>query len=144
MRLATLLLTTLLACAHKPAGAPIELHRETVKEDRAELALELAYAPKAARQLELTLKMRVSGLAETNKLVAEVFIQGFNVEGGSTRWDGFVPPRQPQTFRVLLSIPDDRDEATATLSLVRSHDSHSLLRQVLNFRVGDDGVVTLQ
>lgn len=144
MRLAVLLLTSLLACAHKSAGEPIELRRETVKEEQAEVALELMYAPKGARQIEITLKMQVVGLVETNKLVVDMFVQGFNVEDGHTRWDGFVLPRQPQTFRVLLSIPEDREEATAKLSLVRSNDSHPLLREELSFRVGEDGVVKSQ
>lgn len=144
MRLAVLLLTSLLACAHKSAGEPIELRRETVKEEQAEVALELMYAPKGARQVEITLKMQVVGLVETNKLVVDMFVQGFNVEDGHTRWDGFVLPRQPQTFRVLLSIPEDREEATAKLSLVRSNDSHPLLREELSFRVGADGIVKPQ
>ncbi len=144
MRLAVLLLTSLLACAHKSAGEPIELRRETVKEDQAEVALELTYAPKGARQVEIMLKMQVVGLVESNKLVVDMFVQGFNIEDGHTRWDGFVLPRQPQTFRVLLSIPEDREEATAKLSLVRSNDSHPLLREELSFRVGEDGVVKPQ
>lgn len=143
-RLAVLLATTLLACAHKPADGPTSLRTETVKEDQAELAVELLYAAVAPRQVELTLKMRVNGLVETNKLVAEVYIQGFNVEDGYTRWDGFVPPRQPQTFRVVLSIPEDHEEATAKVSLVRSADSHALLREELTFAVDAAGAVTLK
>ena len=144
MRLAALLLTSLLACAHKSAGEPIELRRETVAEDKAEVVVELLYTPKGARQVEITLKMRVNGLVESNKLVVDMFVQGFNIEDGGSRWDGFILPRQPQTYRVLLSIPDDREEATAKLSLVRSNDSFPLLREELSFRVGPDGVVAPQ
>lgn len=143
-RLAVLLAASLLACAHKSSGEPTSLRTETVKEDQAEVVVELLYAAVAPRRVELTLKMRVTGLVETNKLVAEVYIQGFNVEDGYTRWDGFVPPRQPQTFRVVLSIPDDHDEATARVSLVRSHDSHVLLREELAFAVDAAGAVTLK
>ena len=39
------------------------------------------------------------------------------IEDGGTRWDGFVPPREPQTFRVTLRIPEGNDSASATVSL---------------------------
>jgi hypothetical protein len=144
MRRALLLSVLLLACAHKSGGAESAVIRdETVKEDQAELALELAWRAVAPRQVELVLKMRVIGIVETNKLVAEVYINGFNVEDGHTRWDGFVPPRDPQKFRVVLSIPEGSDEATARVMLSRSNDSNQLLREELNFSVDAAGKVTL-
>jgi hypothetical protein len=139
-----LVLVPFLACAHKSDGAAVSLRRETVQEDKAQLSYELSYQPKGARKVELVLKLRVSGLEETNKLVAETYIKGFNIESGSTRWDGFVPPRQPQTVRVLLSIPEGNESASATVMLSRSHDSFSLLREELSFVVDADGQVRKQ
>lgn len=136
--------TFLSACAHKESGAPVSLFDELVKEDRAEVAVVLTYEAKGSRQVELVLKLRVNGLEESNKLVAETYIRGFNVESGSTRWDGFVPPRTPQTVRLLLSIPEEKQEATATVNLSRSHDSFSLLKKELTFVVGEGGAVKLQ
>ena len=114
MRRALLLSVLLLACAHKSGGAePAVIRDETVKEDQAELALELAWRPVAPRQVELVLKMRVIGIVETNKLVAEVYINGFNVEDGHTRWDGFVRStvgrvrrmrRSPRTGRLFAEL----------------------------------------
>jgi hypothetical protein len=143
-RLVPLLLASVLACAHKSAGGPVSLFSDTVKEDKAELVIDLAYEAKGPRQVELVLKMRVVGLEESNKLVAETYIRHFNVEDGNTRWDGFVPPRTPQTVRLLLSIPEGQQEATATVNLSRSHDSFSLLRKELTFVVDAAGAVTLQ
>lgn len=144
MRRALLLSALLLACAHKSGSAESATIRdETVKEDQAELALELAWRQPAPRQVELVLKMRVIGIVETNKLVAEVYINGFNIEDGATRWDGFVPPRDPQTFRAVLSIPEGKDSATARVMLSRSNDSMQLLREELNFSVDSAGKVTL-
>jgi len=135
----------LLGCAHKSVGGPVSVRSESVKEDDAELFLDLTYEPKGARQIELVLKMRVGGIVETNKLVAEVYIKGFNVEGnGATRWDGFVPPRTPQTFRVLLTVADGFDEASATVMLSRSQDSNQLLREELSFTVDAEGNVRKQ
>lgn len=135
----------LLGCAHKAVSGPVSLRSESVKEDNADLVLDLTYEPKGNRQVELVLKMRVSGIVETNKLVAEVYIKGFNVEGnGATRWDGFVPPRSPQTFRVLLTVAEGFDEASATVMLSRSQDSNQLLREELAFTVDDQGVVHKQ
>lgn len=144
-RLAFFLALGVLACAHKPAGEATSLKSETVQEDKAEVAFELLYAAKGDRKVELILKMRVNGLVESNKLVAEVYAQGgFNVDDGSTRWDGFLPPRQPQTFRVTLVIPEGFETGTASVSLTRSHDSLSLLKETLTFKVDAAGTVTLQ
>ena len=143
-RLAPLLFALVIACAHKGGAGPTALRSETVKEDRAELVYELSYEPKGARQVELVLKLRVNGLEETNKLVAEIYIRHFNIESGSARWDGFVPPRQPQTVRVLLAIPEGQEESTATVMLSRSHDSLPLLREELTFGVDEQGRVVLR
>lgn len=144
-RIAPLLLSSLVACAHaSTGGAPVSVRSETVQEDKAQLAMDLSYEIKGPRKIELVLKMRVIGIEETNKLVAEVYIKGFNVDSGATRWDGFVPPRQPQTFRVALSVPDGFDTATATVSLSRSNDSYPLMREELIFGVDDKGNVTKQ
>jgi hypothetical protein len=140
--LAPLLLTCLLACAHQGPAGPVSLYSDSVTEGEAELSLDLLYEPAGARQVTLILKMRVSGLSETQKLVGEVLMHGFNVERGSTRWDGFVPPRQPQTFEVTLGIPEDSDRASATLTLSRSHDSLVLLREELEFTVDAAGQVS--
>jgi hypothetical protein len=140
-RLVPVFLVTLMACAHQPQSAPIALRSETVQEDKSELAYELTYEPKGPRQVELVLKMRVVGLVETSKLVAEAYVRFFNVEAGNLRWEGFVPPRQPQTLRVLLSFHEGAEAASATVMLSRSHDSFPLLREELNFVVDDKGVV---
>ena len=141
-RLAPLLLTCLLACAHQEATGPVSLHADQVTEGDAQLSVELLYEPTGPRKVKLMLKMRVSGVNETEKLVGEVYIHGFNVEEGATRWDGFVPPRQPQTFEVTLAIPDGNDSATATVSLSRSHDSEVLIRQDLEFTVDAEGTIS--
>jgi len=140
-RLAPALLVTLMACAHAPPSAPISLRSETVQEDKSQLAYELTYEPKGPRQVEVVLKMNVIGLVETNKLVAETYVRFFNIEAGQARWEGFVPPRQPQTMRLLLSFHDGVDAASATVMLSRSHDSLPLLREELSFVVDDKGVV---
>jgi hypothetical protein len=140
-RLAPVLLLTLMACAHAPQSAPIALRSETVQEDKSQLSYELTYEPKGPRQIELVLKMNVIGLVETNKLVAETYVRFFNIEAGNARWEGFVPPRQPQTMRVLLSVHEGAETASATVMLSRSHDSLPLLREELTFVVDDKGVV---
>ncbi len=143
LRLALLLttLTSMTACAHAPRSAPISLRSETVPEDKAQLSFELLYEPRGGRKVELVLKLSVTGLEETNKLVAETYIRHFNVESGSTRWEGFVPPRQPQTIRLLLAIPEGQERSTATVNLSRSHDSYPLMREELTFVIGPDGNV---
>ena len=141
LRPALLLFILATACAHAPQGGPTAVRSETVAEDKAQVSFELTYEPKGARQVELVLKLSVSGLEESNKLVAETYVRHFNVESGDTRWDGFVPPRQPQTIRLLLAIPDGQERATAIVNLNRSHDSYPLMREEMTFVVGDKGQV---
>lgn len=145
-RFATAALSLVLVggCAHATSAGPVVLRNETVQEDKAQLGLDLSYEPKGGRRVELVLKMRVAGMIETNKLVAEVYIKGFNVEGGATRWEGFVPPRQPQTFRVLLEVAEGFEDAEARVTLSRSSDSFQLLREELTFKVDAAGAVTRQ
>lgn len=141
LRDALLLLILATGCAHAPEGGPRSVRRETVPEDKAQVSFELTYEPKGARQVELVLKLSVSGLEESNKLVAETYVRHFNVESGDTRWDGFVPPRQPQTIRLLLAIPEGQERATAIVNLNRSHDSYPLMREEMTFVVDDKGQV---
>ncbi|MEZ4385848.1 MAG: hypothetical protein R3A79_31305 [Nannocystaceae bacterium] len=130
------------ACANRGAAGPTPIYSDTVQVGPADLAIDITHQAMGKRQLEIKMKMRVTGVDETEKLVADVFISGFNVEEGSTHWDGFVPPRQPQTHVVLLSIPEGTKEAAATVQIQRSHDSLLLVREELAFTVDDRGLVT--
>ena len=141
LRPALLLFTLATACAHAPQGGPISVRSETVAEEKAQVSFALTYEPKGPRQVELVIKLSVSGLEESNKLVAETYIRHFNVESGDTRWDGFVPPRQPQTIRLLLAIPEGQERATAIVNLNRSQDSYPLMREEMTFVVDDKGQV---
>jgi hypothetical protein len=129
------------ACATKGAAGPTPIYSDTVQVGPADLAIDITHEAKGERKLEITMKMRVTGLEETEKLVADVFISGFNVEEGATHWDGFVPPRQPQTHSVLLAVPEGTDKATATVQIQRSHDSFLLVREELEFTVSANGLI---
>ncbi len=129
------------ACAHKDAGSKrVTVHEAVVEEGEAVVSVDLSYEAKGPRQVELRLAMRVNGIVETSKLVGEVYIKGFNVETGTTRWEGFVPPRQPQKFSVVLGVPEGIEDARATVQLSRSQDSQILMEQELNFNVDGDVV----
>lgn len=136
------LLTLDVGCAGKTAGGPTPIYNETIDVGTASVQVELAHEARGARKVAITLKMRNLGVVDTEKLVADVHIVGFNIEEGSTHWDGFAPPRQPQTFTVLLSVPEGTETASATVSLLRSHDSMVLVREELDFKISDAGVIT--
>ncbi len=142
--LTALLVLSPAACAHKGNGSSrTTIHEGVVDDGEAVLAVKLSYEAVQPRQVELRLGMRVSGIVETNKLVAEVYIKGFNVEDGTTQWEGFVPPRQPQKFSVVLAVPEGINEARATVRLSRSQDSEVLMERELNFTVADNGELSL-
>ncbi len=135
-------LAILTACASGQAQGPVSVFADTVDVGGASLNVDVTRETTEPRKLKITLRMRVNGMEETEKLVADVHIAGFNVDEGSTHWDGFVPPRQPQTFAVLLSVPEGIDTAKATVKLLRSRDSMLLLHEELNFAVSESGEVT--
>lgn len=137
-----LVLACLSACASTQASGPVSVFADTVDVGGASLNVDVTHESREPRKLEIKLKMRVNGMEETEKLVADVHISGFNIDEGSTHWDGFVPPRQPQTFTVLLSVPEGIDSAKATVKLLRSRDSMLLVHEELNFAISESGAIT--
>ena len=130
-------------CANSGPAGPTRVHTETISDSGATLLVSLTYEATAPREVELVMSMRVSGMQETEKLVSTVLIKGFNVGDGALRWTGFVLPRQAETHRVKLMVPEGMDEARAVVSLVRSADSEVLLREELEFVVSESGALTL-
>jgi len=136
-------LASLSACASSnQASGPVPVFADTVDVGAASLNVDITHDAKEPRKLEIKLKMRVNGVEETEKLVADVHISGFNVDEGSTHWDGFILPREPQTFTVLLSVPEGVDTAKATVKLQRSRDSMLLIHEELNFAISESGTIT--
>lgn len=132
-----------LGCAGKSAAGPTPIFTDTVEVGPAKVQVELTHETPGTRQVVITLRMRNLGMEETEKLVADVLVTGgFNIEEGSTHWEGFVPPRQPQTFTVRLVVPEGHESASATVSLLRSLDSLVLVKEELKFTVSEGGAIT--
>jgi hypothetical protein len=142
MRAAALVVfAALLACGPKEAPGAVTLQTTTVDDAGAPLRAEFSFLAKGKRQVDIIIKLVNSGIEESEKLVADVQIQGFDIVTGSTHWDGFVPPRQPQSHTVHLVVAEGFDQATAEITLRRSADSKMLMSEVLELTVGEDGRV---
>ncbi|MCA9635559.1 MAG: hypothetical protein KC420_05930 [Myxococcales bacterium] len=132
----------LAGCAGKGAAAPTPIFTDTVEVGAAKIQVEFTHETPGKRQVLIKLKMRNLGMEETEKLVADVHVTGgFNIEEGSTHWEGFVPPRQPQTFTVRLVVPEGHETASATVTLLRSLDSLVLVKEDVEFTVSEGGAI---
>jgi hypothetical protein len=139
----SLVLATILlgACGPKGPAGPVSIRSTNVDEAGSPMSIDLSYLAADGRKVDIIMKLSNSGIAETNKLASEITIQGFDIEEGSLYWSGFVPPRQPQSFTAHLVIAEGFDHATAEITLRRSADSMVLLKEALEFNVGEDGKV---
>jgi PhoPQ-activated pathogenicity-related protein len=139
---ATILLGALLvaSCASKGPAGPVEVRTATIAGQS--LSIALSYEVVKPREVTLILRLRTSAIEASDRLVADVMIKGFDLAEGSPRWSGFVPPRQPQTHRVVLAIPEDINHAKATVVLKDSSSSQVLLSEELSFSVSDSGKIS--
>lgn len=137
------LLTTLLltACA-KPVTGPVSIRSLDVDELGTPVKIDLSYESKGNRKLDVIVKLVNTGIEETEKVVANVQVKGgFDIDEGSTRWEGFVRPRQPEMHVTHLVVAEGFDEAACEVSVMRSQDSKMLVVEQLSFEIAGDGKV---
>lgn len=127
------------ACKKAQTG-PTTVATETATDGSAMLEIAFAYEAKGDREMELVLDMRAVGVEQMEKIVVQVEVGDFHLVDGNLRWTGFVPPRDPKKFRVRLRAIDEADAPTLDIDVTRSHDSHPLMSETLEFQVVD-GVV---
>lgn len=142
MKRSILLATMLLAaCGPKGPGGPVSIRTTTVQDAGSPLAIDLSYLARDGGKVDIIMKFRNSGIEESEKLTSEITIQGFDIEEGSLFWDGFVPPRQPQSFTAKLIMAEGFNEASADITIRRAKDSVVLVTESLSFTRGPDGKV---
>ncbi|MCP5068464.1 MAG: hypothetical protein GY946_18030 [bacterium] len=105
------------------------------------MTIDLSYQAKSNRQVDIIMKFTNSSIEESEKITSEVTIQGFNIVEGGLFWDGFVPPRQPQSHTVHLVVAEGFDAARAEITVRRAADSTVLVAESLQLTVGADGRV---
>lgn len=128
-------------CKKTPATrSPVTLATDTVTDPSGVVEVEIAYTPRPERQIELSFELRAIGIAEMDKIVLEVRLDGFHLVDGQIEWTGFVPPRQPQSHRLTVQAAEDVAQAQIRVSVRRSVDSTLLMEREIAFSVTGDGV----
>ena len=128
------------ACDKQETSTLRTLERGTVSDESGQAEVNIGYQPRKDGELELVVKLSALGTEEMDKLVVEVAVDGFVVSEGEITWTGFVPPRQPQTHRVVLQAREGESYPTARVTVSRSHDSFVLMHRELSFEKTDAGL----
>ncbi len=117
----------------KPTTSPLDLGTETVSDDSGTVSVKMALRDLPGNETELSFKLEAVGLEEMDKLALDVALdEMFLVDGGS-QWSGFVPPRGPQTHRVVVKPIDDATAPRVRVSVSRFRDSEVLMHREINF-----------
>jgi|GEM_PF-2520637 len=117
----------------KPTTSPLDLGSETIRDGSGEVTIDIALIDRPGNETELTFKLRAVGTEEMDKLALDVALdEMFLVEGGA-QWSGFVPPRQPQSHRVVVKPIDDATAPRVRISVSRFHDSEVLMQREVSF-----------
>lgn len=137
---ATCLALIAAGCEKQQASTVTPLDSDTISDPSGEARVEIAYQPKGSDEIEIIVKLNALGTEEMDKVVVDVAMDGFHVADGASQWQGFIPPRQPQTYRVVLGLLHESTGGTVRVSVSRSHDSFLLMHRELTFEKTDGGL----
>ncbi len=129
---ALVLLATSSSC-DAASTSPLDLGTETVSDDSGTVEIDIALLDRPGSETELQFKLRAVGTDEMDKIALDVALdEMFLVEGGA-QWSGFVPPRQPQSHRVVVKPVDEATEPRVRISVSRFRDSEVLMQREVSF-----------
>ncbi len=117
----------------KPSASPLDLGTETASDESGTVSVEISLVDRPGNESELNFTLKAVGIEEMDKLALEVVTDHmFLVEGGG-QWSGFVPPRQPQSHRVVVKPVDDAEQPHVRISVRRFRDSEVLMQREVHF-----------
>ncbi len=132
MMLTFAVLTAVGSC-DKPSASPLDLGSESVSDESGEIVVEIALLDRPGNETELRFALTAVGTQEMDKLALDVALdEMFLVEGGA-QWSGFVPPRQPQSHRVVVKPVDNATAPGVRISVSRFRDSEVLMLREVRF-----------
>lgn len=130
---ATLIGLAMVCSCDKPSTSPLDLGSETVSDESGSVSVDVALVDRPGSEAELRFTLKAIGTDEMDKLALDVVTQNmFLVEGGS-QWSGFVPPRQPQSHRVVVKPVDDATDPRVRITVSRFRDSEVLFWREVHF-----------
>lgn len=132
MSIAAVALAVLCSC-DKPSTSPLDLGTETASDRTGSISVDISLVARPDRESELNFTLKAVGIEEMDKVALEVVTDNmFLVEGGS-QWAGFVPPRQPQSHRVVVKPVDDANDPHVRIRVLRFLDSEVLMQREVHF-----------
>jgi len=132
-RLATLaLLLTLDACDEQTAS-PVDLGTETAADESGKVQVEIRAMPRPGSESELRFSLKAVGTEEMDKLALDVAMDEMWLVEGGAQWSGFVPPRQPQSHRVVVKPIDGASAPRVRITVSRFRDSVVLMQREVAF-----------
>lgn len=130
--LAVAALAVLSSC-DKPTASPVDLGTETVSDESGTVKVEVALIERPGTESELSFRLTAVGTEEMDKIALDVALdEMFLVEGGA-QWSGFVPPRQPQSHRVVVKPVDNATAPRVRVTVSRFRDSEVLMSREVSF-----------
>lgn len=130
--LALLVLFTLGACDDKTAS-PLDLGTETAADESGKVQVEIRAVPRPGGETELRFSLKAVGTEEMDKLALDVAMDEMWLVEGAAQWSGFVPPRQPQSHRVVVEPIDGASAPRVRISVSRFRDSVVLMQREVQF-----------
>lgn len=123
----------LLSSCDKPTTSPLDLGTETLSDDTGEVRVEMALLDRPGPETELSFKLAAVGTEEMDKIALDVAVDEMYVIEGGAQWSGFVPPRQPQSHRVVVKPIDNASAPRVRITISRFHDSEVLMQREIRF-----------
>ena len=122
-----------MSSCEKASTSPLDLGTKTVSDESGSVSIDVALLERAGSESELKFTLKAVGTDEMDKLALDVVTdEMFLIEGGS-QWSGFVPPRQPQSHRVVVKPVDNANDPRVRITLSRFHDSEVLFWREIHF-----------
>lgn len=130
LALATL---AIVSSCDKPTTSPLDLGTETASDESGQVSVKFELLDRPGSETELTFRLEAVGLEEMDKLALDVALDEMWLVEGGAQWSGFVPPRGPQTHRVVVKPIDNATAPRVRVKVSRFRDSEVLAHREISF-----------
>jgi len=124
---------TLLASCDKETASPVDLGTETVSDETGEITVRIRALERPGTEAELRFELAAVGVEEMDKIALDVAVDEMWLVEGGAQWSGFVPPRQPQSHRVVVEPLDEATAPRVRITISRFRDSEVLMHREVRF-----------
>ena len=130
---ATLAPLAMVSSCDKASTSPLDLGTETLSDESGVVTLQMTLLDRPGAETELSFKLQAVGTEEMDKIALDVAVDEMYVIEGTAQWSGFVPPRQPQSHRVVVTPINDAAAPRVRITVSRFRDSEVLMQREIQF-----------